>query len=233
MVLTGWLNFSLACFSSNSCRVFFSTFFLSLHSSMCCCRLSRDFFWAWMLLGMSWPGETQGLSPGCSCWEQSLREATAPRSSAVSGHGEGQLRACLQRGALRGSRERRADNPTVKRGEQRGCSAPGFGRDGLAITQRQEHCRAVFAFSILSVTKASRSLLAMAASASAPGVAGKEQGRMPAAVPTSPRPVPCQALTHHRFRGALLVLCGEHGHGLLQGQSLSPRGSALQAAPCP
>lgn len=53
VVLSGWLNFSTACFDSISFSVSFSTSFFSLHSSMCCCRLSRDFLCAWMLLGMS------------------------------------------------------------------------------------------------------------------------------------------------------------------------------------
>lgn len=47
---------------------------------------------------------------------------------------------------------------------------------------------------------------------------------MAVAMPTSPHPAPCQALTHQQFRGALVLLSREHGHSLLQGQSVSPLG---------
>lgn len=115
-----------------------------------------------------------------------------------------QLHACLQRGALWGSRREEQVTLQETGGAERSQlpsvpAAPDLSRDGFSITQRQEHCRTAFAFSILSVTKASRCILAMAASRSAPGEAGEEQGGMPVAVPTSPCPAPSQALTHHCF----------------------------------
>lgn len=70
----------------------------------------------------------------------------------------------------------RADNPTVEQGEQTGLSSLGLEQPrvlpemGFQLTQTQEHCTAALAFSIFSITQASRSSWDLVASSLAAGV---------------------------------------------------------------
>lgn len=111
-------------------------------------------------------------------------------------------------------------------------AAPGFRSDEFSITQREEHFRAAFAFSIFSVIKASRSIMALAASTSVPGVAGKEQGRILVAVPTSPPPCPLPG-THPLFpRSSGPALQRALTQLAARTVTVTPGGSGVWAAPC-
>lgn len=99
-------------------------------------------------------------------------------------------------GGLQG--QRRAENPTVKQGKQRGLSLPGLGQPGVLLkmdfagTQEREQCSRVLAFSISMFTRALYSI--SVSSTMVPGAGGKCQGRMPVAVP---RPRACPPLGTH------------------------------------
>lgn len=108
----------------------------------------------------------------------------APWTAASSCHGEKQLHPCPHERAFGGLQgQRRADNPAMKQGEQIGLSSPGLEQPQVLpemsfyITQRREHCTAVLAFSIFSVTRALHSIWDLAASSLVPGVGGKQHGR--------------------------------------------------------
>ena len=121
------------------------------------------------------------------------------------------------------------------RGEQRtpqghkGLGSPGLAQPcvltemGFYVTQRWEHGTAALAFSIFVATQASCSIWDLVASSWVPGVGGKRQGMLPAAVPTSHPRAPRQALTRKRVpQVQVREVRGEVVPGLLQERSVSP-----------
>lgn len=201
LVVSGGLrNFSSACFSSSSFSVSISTCFFSLHSLTYCSRSTEDFCCARSLLGMSWPGgrehkdSAHGAPAGYQIW--AVASGRFLHHGLLQAHGMEKSSSTPARkrgfGGLQG--QRRADNPTLKQGEQRGLGSPWvLPETGFYVTQRREHCTAALAFSIFSVTQASRSIWDLVASSLAPRVEGKQQRRVPAAAPVShPPPHPAR-----------------------------------------
>ena len=135
------------------------------------------------------------MVPASQLHAAGLGEVSAPRAAAGSWHGEKQFhprphkRGC---GGLQG--RRRAENPARTQGEQRGPGSPGLAQAcvltqmGVCVAQGWEHGSAALAFPAFVATQALCSTGDSVASSWVPGVGGKRQGTLPAAVPTSHSP---------------------------------------------